>query len=92
MLTNKLQILADKILLSLVRKKNFQPDLTINELLLHIHVCVLELKSRAEGGASAEQPVVELLCLAVVPLKSLLLPLLLQLLAQLLLPSASQTG
>lgn len=60
--------------------KNMESDLTVDELLLHVHVFILGLKGRAEGGPGAEQPVVQLLCLAVVTLQCLFLSLLLQLL------------
>lgn len=57
--------------------RNMEPDLTVDELLLHVHVFILGLKGRAEGGPGAEQPVVQLLCLAVVTLQRLFLSLLL---------------
>lgn len=54
-----------------------QSHLAVDELLLHVHVLTLRLQRRAERGTSAEQPVVELLGLAVITLQGLFLPLLL---------------
>lgn len=56
--------------------------LAVDELLLHVQVLAEGLQGRAQGGPGAEQPVVQLLGLAVVALQRLLLPLLLQLLVQ----------